>query len=63
MKIFNSNESRIKLDFNFEQDYWPLRSTYKYNGFRFFVGFIDDYGYVNYTDVNFNYAILPVCTI
>ena len=62
-KIFKkSDKSRIKLDSDFEQDcYWLLRSAC--NSREFFTGYVDDYGYVDYTDVNFNYDILPVCTI
>ena len=61
-KIFNSDESRIKLDFNFEQDcYWHLRSAC--NDRRFAICSADEDGCINYSTIIFNDGILPVCTI
>ena len=61
-KIFNSCESRIKLDSDFEQDcYWLLRSAC--NSREFFTGYVDDYGYIDYSTIIFDQDIFPVCTI
>ena len=50
-KIFNSYESRIKLDSDFEQDcYWLLRSVC--NSREFFTGYVDDYGYIDYSTID-----------
>ena len=55
-KIFNSYESRIKLDSDFEQDcYWLLRSAC--NSREFFTGYVD------YSTIIFNQDIFPVCAI
>ena len=62
-KIFMiSDDSRIKLDLEFKQYYWKLRSVC--DGSKLFAGSVDEYGYVDYTIITFNDdGIFPVCTI
>ena len=56
-----SDDSRIKLDLEFKQYYWKLRSVCDCS--KLFAGSVDEYGYVDYTIITFNYGIFPVCTI
>ena len=61
-KIFMiSDDSRIKLDIEFKQYYWKLRSVCDCS--KLLAGSVDEYGYVDYTIITFNYGIFPVCTI
>ena len=63
-KIFNkSNKSKIKLNLNLQQYSWWLRSAFNYYGDT--ICSVDVWGYINYISLvsNYNYGILPVCTI
>ena len=60
-KIFNSDKSRVRFNFDFEQAYWRLRSA---SGFdRYCSGSIDHNGLVTYSFNLINIGILPVCTV
>ena len=55
-KIFNSYESRIKCNLNFERYYWQLRSMVG-NTSKFFASNVGDF----YIDLNC--FIVPTCAI
>ena len=66
MKIFKkSDKSRIKLDVNFEQSFWWLRSRRTYNLDDFLVAGINWNGCVRifYTYGYDVVELAPVCTI
>ena len=61
-KIFMiPDESRIKLDLEFKQQYWKLRSAC--DGCKLVAGIVDEYGCVDHSDIVFTDDIFPVCTI
>ena len=63
-KIFNkSDESKIKLNLNLQWCNWWLRSAFNY--YIDIICSVDVWGYINYIALvsNYNYGILPVCTI
>ena len=66
-KIFNSDKSRIRLNFNFKTSYWWIRSTDSlHRSITCAItdnGTIDDNGYVYYVFTFKNYGVLPACTI
>ena len=71
-KIFNSNESaimRIMRDYDkFNRRYWWLRSSsvrsfYNWRDTRFFVGYVDFHGALDYGRPCYNYGALPICAI
>ena len=66
-KIFNSRESRIKRDLDLTPCCWWLRSSvrsfYKWRDTRFFVGYVDFHGALDYGRPYYNYGALPICAI
>ena len=71
-KIFNSNESaimRIMRDYDkFNRRYWWLRSSsvrsfYNWRDTKFFVGYVDFHGALDYGRPYYNYGALPICAI
>ena len=59
-KIFNLEESRIKLNLKFNQDYWCIRSVHD-SIHAYFIGLVIHC--VIYNNVRLDSGILPVCTI
>ena len=62
MEIFNKlDESRIKHDLEFFNNYWHLRSVF--NRYGFAVCTVDFYGNVGYLHLSYDLGIVPVCMI
>ena len=59
--IFNSDESRLRFDFEFNLHSWWLRSVWNY--YEFIVTGVNEFGDVSYSRTFFTGYILPVCTI
>ena len=60
-KIFNSDESRIKVNLEFFNSHWHLRSAF--NRYRFPVCAVNFYGHVCYIHLSYDLGIVPVCMI
>ena len=59
-KIFNLDESKIRLNLEFNPHFWLLRSIHD-SIHAYFIGFVGHR--VTYNNVRLDFGILPVCTI